>query len=86
MKTSLAVTTTSAASLGLDGIFMDVSKIVMTFRGAGWGQGILGALISILGVVVLFYAFIAGIALPVVLGIKSIIGGIADVFIAFRQR
>jgi len=65
---------------------MGVSKIVMAFRGAGWGQGILGVLVTILGVAVLFNAFIAGIALPIVLGIVSIIGGLAAIVLAFRQR
>ena len=64
---------------------MGVSKIVMAFRGAGWGQGILGVLVTILGVVVLFNTFITGIALPIVLGIFSIIGGLAAIVLAFRQ-
>ncbi|MCJ7662274.1 MAG: DUF308 domain-containing protein [Anaerolineales bacterium] len=83
--TSLAVTTTFAVILGLIGIFMGVSKIVMAFQGAGWWQGILGVLITILGAMVLFNAFIAGIALPIVLGIFSIIGGLAAIVLAFRQ-
>ena len=65
---------------------MGVSKIVMAFREADWGQGILGVLVTILGVAVLFNAFIAGIALPIVLGIVSIIGGLAAIVLAFRQR
>jgi len=45
--TSLAATTTFAVILGLIGIFMGVSKIVMAFQGAGWWQGIMGVLITI---------------------------------------
>jgi len=84
--TSLAITTTFAVILGLIGIFIGVSKIGMAFRGAGWGQGILGILIAILGVMVLFNAFISGIALPILLGIFSIIGGLAAIVFTFRQR
>jgi len=61
---------------------MGVSKIAMAFRGAGWGQGILGVLVTFLGVMVLFNAFIA---VPIVLGIVSIVGGLAAIVLAFRQ-
>ena len=47
--------------------------------------GVSGFFVTILGVVVLFNAFIAGIALPIVLGIVSIIGGLAAIVLAFKQ-
>lgn len=85
MWTSLATVTTLSVIIGLIGIFMGVSKVVMAFKGAGWGQGILGILITILGIGVLFNAFTVGIALPVILGIISIIGGLAAIVQTFRQ-
>jgi predicted flap endonuclease-1-like 5' DNA nuclease len=72
--------------LGLFGILMGAVSVYQAFKGAGWGTGILGAVSVVLGLVLLGNAWEVSFALPWVLGILAIIGGIAAIFGAFRQR
>jgi uncharacterized membrane protein HdeD (DUF308 family) len=71
------------------GIIMGISLVVLAFRGGGWGEGILGALSVILGVVLLlnpYIALIVAVALPFVLGAFATVGGLFAIESSFSLR
>jgi uncharacterized membrane protein HdeD (DUF308 family) len=68
------------------GLIIGVVSLIQAFQGGGWGIGILGALSIVFGLILLFNAVIGALALPWVLGIFGIVGGIAAIFMAFRIR
>src|SRR5690242_17039063 len=72
--------------LGFDGIVMGIMGIVRAFMGGGWGTGILGVLSVILGAFLLVNVWVATLALPIVLGVCMLIGGIVAIVFAFRVR
>jgi uncharacterized membrane protein HdeD (DUF308 family) len=72
--------------LGIQGIIFGGIGVWQAFKGAGWGAGILGALSILFGIYLLANIGVATFALPWVLGILAIVGGIAAIVIAFRQR
>jgi uncharacterized membrane protein HdeD (DUF308 family) len=72
--------------LAVQGIIVGIVGLVQAFKGAGWGAGILGALSVLFGIVLLFNPILGAAALPWVLGIFGIVGGIAGIIAAFRMR
>ena len=72
--------------MGVSGLFIGVAGLIGAFKGGGWAAGILGALSTLFGLLLLFSPFIAALALPWIYGILGIAGGIAAIFAAFRQR
>ena len=73
--------------LGIQGIIVGATSLVVAFRGGGWGAGILGALSIVFGIVLLLDPVFIGIAvLPFVLGAFGLVGGIAAIIGAFRLR
>lgn len=72
--------------LGIEGIFYGILELVMAFKGAGWGTGILGAISILFGVLLLRTPILAGLALPWVFGVFAVVGGIAAIFMAFRLK
>jgi uncharacterized membrane protein HdeD (DUF308 family) len=72
--------------LGLWGIFMGIVMLISAFQGGGWGPGIMGALAIILGIFLAWNPLAAALALPLVLGIFLIVGGIMNLFAAFRMK
>lgn len=76
--------------LGLQGLIVGVIELVQAFKGAGWGRGILGALSVIIGGW-LVWATMAQparvvFAVPWVIGIFAVIGGIAAIVFSFQAR
>jgi len=73
--------------LGIQGIIVGATSLVVAFRGGGWGAGILGALSIVFGIILLLDPVFIGIAvLPFVLGAFALVGGIAAIIGAFRLR
>ena len=72
--------------LGFQGLIVGIVRIVQAFKGAGWGAGILGVISMLFGIFLLANIFIATLALPTVIGIFAILGGIIAVIMAFRLR
>ena len=83
---AVLVPTTLIIVLGIEGLIIGGINIVRAFRGAGWGVGILGALSIIFGIVLLANPVLGAAALPWVLGIFGIVGGIVAIIAAFRMR
>jgi len=72
--------------LGIQGIVFGVIYLIMAFKGAGWGAGILGALSVILGGILIFRPFVAALALPWVVGIFALVFGVIAIFQAFKMK
>ncbi|MGB6421250.1 MAG: DUF308 domain-containing protein [Anaerolineales bacterium] len=83
---TLLVPTIVIIILGIEGLIMGVIKLIMAFKGEGWGAGILGVLSIIFGLILLSQPVIGAAALPYVLGIFGIIGGIFAIVIAFKLK
>jgi uncharacterized membrane protein HdeD (DUF308 family) len=72
--------------LAISGLVMGVIELVTAFRGAGWGTGLLGAVNVLFGVFLLFNPLIGVTVLPFLLGAFGLVGGIAVIVMAFRNR
>jgi uncharacterized membrane protein HdeD (DUF308 family) len=74
--------------LGIWGLMYGVILLIMAFRGGGWGAGILGALGIIFGIILVlnWYNLGMGLAMLWVAAVTALIGGVALIFQAFRQR
>ncbi len=72
--------------LAVDGLIMGIMGLVRAFMGAGWGTGILGVLTIIIAIILFANVLVATLALPLVLGVFMIIGGIVAIFYSFRVR
>jgi uncharacterized membrane protein HdeD (DUF308 family) len=72
--------------LAVDGLIMGIMGLVRAFMGAGWGAGILGVLTIIIAIYLFANVRGATLALPIVLGVFLIIGGIVAIFFSFRVR
>jgi uncharacterized membrane protein HdeD (DUF308 family) len=72
--------------LGIQGLFNGVAQIVQAFQGAGWGIGLLGGVNVLFGLILLFNVWLATLALPWVLGVLAVAGGIAAIVLAFRVK
>ncbi len=83
---TLMVPTVLIIVLAIQGIIIGIINLIQAFQGAGWGAGILGAISIFFGIVLLGSPYIAAAALPWVLGIFGIVGGIFAVIAAFRMR
>ena len=83
---TLLVPTVAIIILGIDGIIIGIVGLVQAFKGGGWGVGILGALSIIFGLILVANPLIGTAALPWVLGIFGIVGGIFAIIMAFRLR
>lgn len=71
---------------GFFGIIIGIIGIIQAFQGAGWGAGILGALSILFGLLLLTNALGASLALPFIVGILAIVGGLAALVMAFQMR
>jgi uncharacterized membrane protein HdeD (DUF308 family) len=83
---TLLATTTTLLLIGVGAIVMGVINLIEAFRGAGWGTGILGVVIMIVGIVVLSSTLLSPTLVPYILGLFLIVGGIMAIINAFRQR
>lgn len=79
------VATTLIVILGLYSIIAGLSMLIRAFRGDGWGVGIMGVIVVLVGVLLLANTMV-GIQLTVTLiGIVLVVGGIAAIVISFRM-
>lgn len=71
---------------GFFGIVLGIIGLIQAFQGAGWGAGVLGALSILFGILLLTNALGASLALPFIIGILAIVGGLAAIVGAFQAR
>jgi uncharacterized membrane protein HdeD (DUF308 family) len=74
--------------LGFWGLIEGIVLLAMTFRGAGWGAGILGIVSIIFGIILMLNYASPGMGLTLiwVAAIWGLIGGVVMVVQAFQQR
>jgi uncharacterized membrane protein HdeD (DUF308 family) len=72
--------------VGFLSIFQGGIGIFLAFRGGGWGIGILGILGVLFGFILVIYPLVGVAALPFVLGIFMLVGGIVAVVRGFQVR
>lgn len=74
--------------LGIQGVIVGIISLIMAFKGGGWGAGILGALSIIFGLILMANFTSPGMVITFVwvAAIFGIVGGIFQLFQAFRQK
>lgn len=82
----VVILSTMVIILGIQGIIYGGIGLFQAFKGAGWGAGILGAVSIAFGIYLLANIGAATLALPWVMGILAIVGGVAAVVMAFRLK
>jgi uncharacterized membrane protein HdeD (DUF308 family) len=77
-----------ALVLGIWGFMYGITLLIMAFRGGGWGAGILGALGIVYGMALMANYTMPGMGLSMLwmASVFGVIGGIALIIQAFRQR
>jgi uncharacterized membrane protein HdeD (DUF308 family) len=83
---AIAIPTYIVYIVGFLAIFQGAIGVVQMFRGDGWGAGILGILAVIFGIVVLANPLIGVVALPFVLGVLMLGGGVGAIVASFSLR
>jgi uncharacterized membrane protein HdeD (DUF308 family) len=74
--------------LGLWGLMQGIILLIMAFKGAGWGAGILGVIAIIFGLILMaeYGSLGSGLTMIWVAAIWGVIGGVLMVIQAFRDR
>jgi hypothetical protein len=74
--------------LGIWGMMYGIILLVMAFQGGGWGAGIMGTLGIIFGIALMVNYYVIGMGLSMLwsAAVFGVIGGIALIFQAFRQK
>ena len=62
-----------------------LASLVRAFTHRDWGLGLLGVVDVVIGLLLLFNPLSAVIALPILLGIIALAGGIVALVVAFRM-
>ena len=77
-----------ALVLGIWGLMYGIILLVMAFQGGGWGAGIMGALGIVFGIALMVNYYVLGMGLAMIwsAAVLGVIGGVAMIFQAFRQK
>jgi uncharacterized membrane protein HdeD (DUF308 family) len=77
-----------ALVLGIWGMMYGIILLIMAFQGGGWGAGIMGALGIVFGIALMINYYVLGMGLAMIwsAAVLGVIGGIAMIFQAFRQK
>jgi uncharacterized membrane protein HdeD (DUF308 family) len=88
VASGLALPKIFALVLGIWGLMYGIILLIMAFSGGGWGAGILGVLGIIFGIALMVNYYKLGMGLSMVwsAAVLAVIGGIALIVQAFRQR
>lgn len=78
--------TTIVFLIAFNAILMGIIALIRGFQGAGVWQIVLGIINVAIGVYLMFNPLGAAVALPWVLGLFAIFGGVSLVFMAFQAR
>jgi uncharacterized membrane protein HdeD (DUF308 family) len=83
---AVLVPTTLVLVMGIFGVIIGITNLIQAFRGGGLGIGILGAVSILIGLWLAFNPLAGALALPFVVGIFAVAGGISALIAAFRMR
>jgi uncharacterized membrane protein HdeD (DUF308 family) len=72
--------------IGIAGLLIGFNDLFASFRGAGWGMGLLGVVSVLLGCALLFNTLIGVALFPYFIGIVELAGGLAALIVAFKLR
>jgi uncharacterized membrane protein HdeD (DUF308 family) len=72
--------------VGFLAMLQGAAGLVVAFQGGGWGMGVLSVLGILFGFILVINPLIGVAALPFILGIFMLIGGVGAVVQAFRMR
>jgi uncharacterized membrane protein HdeD (DUF308 family) len=74
--------------LGIWGLMQGIILLFMAFKGGGWGAGIMGVVAIVFGFILIgdYGKLGSGLAMIWVAAIWALIGGVALMIQAFRQR
>jgi len=72
--------------VGFLAMLQGAAGLVVAFQGGGWGMGVLSVLGILFGFILVLNPLIGVAALPFILGIFMLIGGVGAVVQAFRMR
>ena len=72
--------------IGVAGLLIGFNDLFASFRGAGWGMGLLGVISVLLGGALLFNTLIGVTVLPYFIGVVELVGGVAAFVIALKLR
>jgi len=88
LMSALTIPSLIILMLGIQGVIVGIIGLIMAFKGGGWGAGILGALSIVFGVIIMANWTAPGMVLTLawVAAIFLLVGGIAQIIQAFRQR
>jgi uncharacterized membrane protein HdeD (DUF308 family) len=83
---AVVIPSTITLYLAVMGILIGIVEMIMAFRGAGWGTGILGVVSIIFSILLLFNPLAGAIAVPFLFGGLALVGGIATAVLSFQMR
>jgi uncharacterized membrane protein HdeD (DUF308 family) len=74
--------------LGVQGLITGIMLLALAFKGGGWGSGIMGALSVLFGIILILNFTNLGyvVALVWVTAVFALVGGIIQIYQAFKQR
>ncbi|NLG71537.1 MAG: hypothetical protein GX495_05795 [Chloroflexi bacterium] len=86
IMSAVLVPATAAFWMGVIGILIGISELILAFRGGGLGLGILAALSIIAGILLVTSPVAAGLTLVVILGYLFILDGVISIMSAVFRR
>jgi len=72
--------------LGLFGIIMGIGALIGAFKGGGWGVGILGVIVILIGLLFMFNSVVSGQFLVWLLALLLLIEGVVSIYYAFKYK
>ena len=86
VESSVAVPAIFAWLLGLFGIIMGIGALIGAFKGGGWGVGVLGVVVILIGLLFMFNSVVSGQILVWLLALLLLIQGVVSIYYAFKYR
>jgi uncharacterized membrane protein HdeD (DUF308 family) len=86
MWSAILVPAVIGVVLGIDGILIGITRLIMSYRGAGWGVGLLGIVSVLLGFVLLLFPPLAALTAIYTFAFLFLAGGVSAFFMGLSLR
>lgn len=86
LASTVAVPAVVAILLGIFGVLIGISALIVAFQGEGWGAGIFGAISLVIGLLLMFNSIVGGQVLVWLTALLLVIQGALGVFLAYTNR